>query len=122
MTPSPVKTADRAAVVPNATPPHGSPDHDHAQLLVPIAAAMSIEYQIGEQHRHLPYSADWLSRTGTAFVAELGVRRQFSAARPAGYRPPSAHRDRPHCSPRQYRVTAGQRCPSYRRGISDTKF
>src|SRR6202008_2625440 len=34
----------------------------------------------------------------------------------------SPHRDRPPCRPRQYRVTAGQRCPSYRRAISETQF
>ena len=34
----------------------------------------------------------------------------------------SPHRDRPRWGPRQYRVTAGQRCPSYRRGTSDTEF
>ena len=28
----------------------------------------------------------------------------------------------PRCRPRQYRVTAGQRCPSYRGAISDTKY
>jgi hypothetical protein len=32
----------------------------------------------------------------------------------------SAHRD--YCHPRQYRVTAGQRCPPYRRATSDTNF
>src|SRR6478672_4213882 len=34
----------------------------------------------------------------------------------------SPHRDRSPCRPRQYRVTAGKRCPSYLRGTSDTKF
>ena len=33
----------------------------------------------------------------------------------------SPHRDRPQCRPRQYRVTAGQRCPSYRRAIFEDK-
>ena len=36
--------------------------------------------------------------------------------------PLSAHRDRPQCRPRQYRVTAGQRCPSYRRATSTRTF
>ena len=34
--------------------------------------------------------------------------------------PMSAHRHHPRWGPRQYRVTAGQRCPSYRRAFSDT--
>ena len=34
----------------------------------------------------------------------------------------SVHRHHPRWGPRQYRFTAGQRCPSYRRAISDTKF
>ena len=34
----------------------------------------------------------------------------------------SVHRHHPRWGPRQYRFTAGQRCPSYRRAISDTSI
>ena len=34
----------------------------------------------------------------------------------------SVHHHHPRWGPRQYRVTAGRRCPSYRRATSDTKF
>ena len=80
---------------------------------------------IGEQHRHLLVlrrSADLCDRC-TALVTELGVRWQFGAARPTlQSRRCQSHRDHPRWGPRQYRFTAGQRCPSYRRAISDTKF
>ena len=80
-------------------------------------------HHIGEQHRHLLV----LRRSGglcdrrTALVAELGVRvavRCRTTHRTAPSR--SVHRHHPRWGPRQYRFTAGQRCPSYRRAISDT--
>ena len=70
-----------------------------------------------------PIESAWV-RGCTALVTELGVGRQFSATRlTRPPPPPSVHRDRrPRWGPRQYRVTAVQPCPSYRRAISDTKF
>jgi transposase-like protein len=82
------------------------------------------------EHRDA-YPSEWAAIT--AVSKRLGMnaetlrnwirQQQVRAARPAQQSPPlSAPRDRPPCRPRQYRVTAGQRCPSYRRAISDTKF
>ena len=120
MTPSPVNLSDRAAI----------PLHHHRRtvdqfghdLAQPLRTHRRRDvhrmHHVGEQHRHLLV----LRRCGgvrdrrTALVAELGVRRQFGAARPTRAAPPrSVHRHHPRWGPRQYRFTAGQRCPSYRR-------
>ena len=69
------------------------------------------------------YSADWvacltgvpLSYAGTWSPAVVRCRTTHTAVPPL-----SAPRD--YCHPRQYRVTAGQRCPPYRRATSDTNF
>ena len=81
-------------------------------------------HHIGEQHRHLLVlrrSAGLCDRC-TALVTELGVRRQCVPHDPQAAPSRSVHRHHPRWGPRQYRFTAGQRCPSYRRAISDTKF
>ena len=80
---------------------------------------------IGEQHRHLLVLRRWVACVSrrTALVAELGVRmavRCRTTHRTAPSR--SVHRHHPRWDPRQYRFTAGQRCPSYRRAISGTSI
>ena len=125
MIPSPVNLFDRAAV-----PLHhrraaiGQLGHDLAQpLCTDRHRDVHRMHHVGEQDRDLLV----LRRSGgvcercTALVAELRVGRQFGAARPTE-KPRRGQPTATTCRPRQYRFTAGQRCPSYRRAISDTKF
>ena len=120
------ETADRAAVPLNH---HcrtvDQIGHDLAQpLRTDRRRDVHRMHHIGEQHRHLLVlrrSADLCDRC-TALVTELGVQRQLGATRPTRQSRCCHRTATVPVRPRQYRFTAGQRCPSYRRAISDTKF
>ena len=91
----------------------------------PTAAAMSIEWTTSANSTvTCLYSAD---RVACASGAPHSLQNlEFggsSAPQEPQNNPVAVSPPRPSpCSPRQYRFTAAQRCPSYRRAISDTKF
>ena len=92
----------------------------------PTAAAMSIECTTSANSTvTCLYSAavgGWRDRRA-ALVTELGVRRQLRAARPTRQsRCCQSTATVARWRPRQYRFTAGRRCPSYRCAISETKY
>ena len=122
------ETADRAAVSLN----HCTAARLTRSVMIsrsrsaPTAAAMSIECTTSANSTvTCLYSADWAAcvRRRTALATELGCRR-LSGCRTnrRTARSRSVHRHHPRCGPREYRFTAGQRCPSYRRASPTRSF